>query len=45
MTMAETLINDKSRKHPLIQIVFTPDEEVGHGVAKIDMNKITVNKG
>lgn len=45
MTMAETLINDKSRKHPLIQIVFTPDEEVGHGVDKIDMNKIKVNKG
>lgn len=45
MTMSEILINDKSRKHPLIQIVFTPDEEVGHGVDKIDMSKIKVDKG
>ncbi len=45
MTMAELMLSDDSFKHPLIQIIFTPDEEVGAGVDKIDMSKIKVNVG
>lgn len=45
MTMAEMLISDSSLHHPEIIIVFTPDEEIGRGVDKIDMSRITVPFG
>ena len=45
MTMAERLLSDTSLRHPKIIIVFTPDEEIGRGVDKIDMSKITVPFG
>ena len=45
MTAAEQLLSDTTLKHPKIVIVFTPDEEIGHGVDKIDMSKITVPVG
>lgn len=34
------LIQNPAIKHGDIKIVFTPDEEVGKGTAKIDMNKV-----
>ena len=45
MTAAEQLLSDTTLKHPKIVIVFTPDEEIGRGVDKIDMSKITVPVG
>ena len=37
MTMAEILLSDKSIPHGIIQIAFTPDEEVGAGVDHFDV--------
>ena len=37
MTMAETLIKDKSVRHGRIAIGFTPDEEVGNGATLFDV--------
>ena len=37
MTMAETLIKDKSIRHGRIAIGFTPDEEVGNGATLFDV--------
>ncbi len=37
MTMAETLLSDRSIPHGTIQIAFTPDEEVGCGVDHFDV--------
>lgn len=45
MEAAATLMNDPSIKHGDIQIVFTPDEEVGKGTAKIDMKKVGAQFG
>ncbi len=45
MTMAERLLSDKALHHPKIVIVFTPDEEIGSGVDRIDMTRITVPVG
>lgn len=45
MTMAERLMTDSSLRHPEIIIVFTPDEEIGNGVDRIDMEKIPVPFG
>ncbi len=45
MTMAERLLSDASLRHPEIIIVFTPDEEIGRGVDRIDMKRITVPFG
>lgn len=42
MTFAEMIMKDSSLPHPMIQIIFTPDEEIGRGVDKIDMTKIKV---
>jgi tripeptide aminopeptidase len=40
MQAAKTLLDNPQIKHGDIKIVFTPDEEVGKGTAKIDMNKV-----
>ncbi|MBA2249291.1 MAG: peptidase T [Chitinophagaceae bacterium] len=45
MQAAEYLVNNPSVIHGKIKIVFTPDEEVGKGTAKIDMNKVGAQFG
>jgi tripeptide aminopeptidase len=45
MEAACFLINNPEIKHGEIRIVFTPDEEVGKGTAKIDMQKINAKFG
>ena len=45
MDFAQKLISDKDIKHGTIQILFTPDEEVGRGVDFLDMKKIQASFG
>jgi tripeptide aminopeptidase len=45
MQACRTLLNNKSIRHGKIRIVFTPDEEVGKGTAKIDMKKLGAEFG
>ena len=45
MQLAEELINKPSIKHGDIRILFTPDEEVGRGVDKLDMKKLNADVG
>ena len=40
MTATETLINDHSVRHGTIKLLFTPDEEIGRGVDKVDLQKL-----
>lgn len=39
MTLAETLLTDKSIKHGPIKIAFTPDEEIGEGTEFFDIER------
>lgn len=43
MDMANYLINHPEIKHGTIKILFTPDEEVGQGTAKIDLKKLAAD--
>ena len=45
MDMAHYLITHPEVKHGPIRILFTPDEEVGKGTAKIDMKKLGADFG
>jgi tripeptide aminopeptidase len=45
MEAASYLINNSSVKHGEIKILFTPDEEVGKGTAKLDMKKLGAQFG
>ena len=45
MQTVQTLIDHPSILHGEIRIVFTPDEEVGRGTAKIDMQKVGAKFG
>ncbi len=45
MQAAKTLLSHPEIKHGDIKIVFTPDEEVGKGTAKIDMQKLGAQFG
>lgn len=45
MQAAQYLIDNPDIKHGDIKIVFTPDEEVGKGTAKIDMAKVGASFG
>ena len=45
MQAARFLMDNPSFKHGDVKIVFTPDEEVGKGTAKIDMKKIGARFG
>jgi tripeptide aminopeptidase len=45
MEAASYLINNPDVKHGEIKILFTPDEEVGKGTAKIDMQKLNAKFG
>lgn len=40
MTMAAYLVNNPQVEHGPIAICFTPDEEIGAGVAKIDLERL-----
>ena len=41
--MANYLVSNPSIKHGEIKILFTPDEEVGKGTAKIDLKKLNAD--
>ena len=45
MQLAEELMNNLAIKHGDIRILFTPDEEVGRGVDKLDMKKLNADVG
>lgn len=45
MDLAQYLIAHPEIKHGAIRILFTPDEEVGRGVAAIDMKKLGADFG
>ncbi len=45
MDMAYFLVNHPEVKHGAIRILFTPDEEIGRGVDKIDMRKLGADYG
>ena len=40
MDLAAYLINNPEIKHGTIRILFTPDEEIGRGVNKVDMKRL-----
>ncbi len=40
MDMANYLSTHPGIRHGMIKILFTPDEEVGHGTAKLDLQKL-----
>lgn len=43
MTAVEILKNNPSIKHGNIKILFTPDEEIGQGVDKVDLKKLNAD--
>jgi len=45
MDMANFLMSNKNIKHGEIKILFTPDEEVGKGTAKVDIKKLGAEFG
>ena len=45
MDLANYLMNNKDVQHGEIKILFTPDEEVGRGVAHVDMKKLGADFG
>lgn len=45
MDAAHFLINNPQIKHGAVRILFTPDEEVGHGADKVDMKKLGAQFG
>ncbi len=45
MDLANYLVQHPEIKHGKIRILFTPDEEVGRGVAAVDMKKLGANYG
>ncbi len=45
MDAAHYLINHPEVKHGKIRLLFTPDEEIGRGVDKVDMNKLGADFG
>ncbi|MGZ5219819.1 MAG: peptidase T [Chitinophagaceae bacterium] len=45
MDLANFLVTNKDLKHGEIKILFTPDEEVGRGVAHVDMKKLGADFG
>lgn len=40
MDMVHCLVTHPEIKHGTLKILFTPDEEVGHGTAKLDLQKL-----
>lgn len=45
MDFAQFLVQNPDVKHGKVRILFTPDEEVGRGVEKLDMNKVNADFG
>ena len=45
MDLAQFLISNKEMKHGTIKILFTPDEEVGRGTDKADLQKLGADFG
>jgi len=45
MDAAHVLVNNPQLKHGKIRILFTPDEEIGRGVDKVDMKKLGARYG
>lgn len=45
MDLANYLVSHPEIKHGTIRILFTPDEEVGKGTAKLDMQKLNADFG
>jgi tripeptide aminopeptidase len=45
MAAAEYLMQHPEIKHGVIRILFTPDEEIGRGVDKVDMKKLGADFG
>jgi len=45
MDAAHILLNNKNLKHGKIRILFTPDEEIGRGVDKVNMKKLGAKYG
>lgn len=45
MQLAEELTGNSDVKHGDIRVLFTPDEEVGRGVDKLDMKKLNADVG
>ncbi len=45
MDMAQYLMQHPELKHGAIKILFTPDEEVGRGTAKVDLQKLGAQFG
>jgi len=40
VTAASILVNDKTIRHGTIKLLFTPDEEIGRGVDKVNLEKL-----
>jgi tripeptide aminopeptidase len=45
MDMAAFLMSHPEQKHGLIRILFTPDEEIGRGVDRVDLQKLNAEFG
>ncbi len=45
MSAVQILLNNKQLKHGKIRVLFTPDEEIGRGVDKVDMKKLGAKFG
>lgn len=45
MDFAQYLMTHPEAKHGTIKILFTPDEEIGRGVNKVDLNKLGADFG
>jgi tripeptide aminopeptidase len=45
MDLVHHLKSNPEIPHPTIRVLFTPDEEVGRGVDKLDMNKLNADYG
>jgi tripeptide aminopeptidase len=45
MTLVDRLLRETKRKHGLIRLCFTPDEEIGRGVNKLDLGLLGADVG
>jgi len=45
MTLVERFLREAKRKHGLIRVCFTPDEEIGRGVNKLDLQMLRADVG
>jgi tripeptide aminopeptidase len=45
MDAVNILVNNSDIKHGTLKILFTPDEEVGHGVDRVDLEKLGADFG